>query len=331
VSDAGVKALAGMNLKELSLPEKAKTDLGLKHYLAAIEPPTELDLSRYSSNWHITDAGLKEVAAQRQLRSLDLTQANISDAGLQALAGLAELRTLRLAGLSTKVTDAGMKELLALRNLQLLDLSDTQVTDAGVKELAALKNLRTLHLGGSTQVTSAGLKKLADLSQLRWLSLNGTSISDNDVKDLASFRQLLRLDVRNTKVTKSGAEELRKLLPLCRIVLKEPSAALRLGGVLPIGWSARLLRSARGAGRDTLVPLARGDGLEAGADIRLYPLQFEKELFGALEAQPPREFRLVLQPVGDLRERAVGDDAEPRFDKPEERIAHSQCLRIRGG
>src|SRR5262249_39690729 len=68
VTDSGLKDLAGLNLKDLALPDAALTDLGLKHYLAAIAPPSELDLM----TWEVTDAGLKELAGLKQVRSLSL-------------------------------------------------------------------------------------------------------------------------------------------------------------------------------------------------------------------------------------------------------------------
>jgi Leucine-rich repeat (LRR) protein len=107
VTDAGLKDLAGLKLNQFRVPDPAQTDTGLKHYLTALKPPTELDLSR----WRITDAGLKE------------------------LAGLKDLETLNLQG--TKVTDAGLKELSGLKSLRELNLSRTKVTKSGVEKLKA--------------------------------------------------------------------------------------------------------------------------------------------------------------------------------------------------
>ena len=54
ITDAGLAHLTGMNVNLLDIPTEAKTDLGLKHYLAATKAPTALDLK----GWQITDAGL---------------------------------------------------------------------------------------------------------------------------------------------------------------------------------------------------------------------------------------------------------------------------------
>ena len=69
------------------------------------KPVTGVNLYRT----HVTDAGLKELAALKKLTSLGLNR--------------------------TKVTDAGLKELAPLKNLKLLILGGTNVTDAGMKEL----------------------------------------------------------------------------------------------------------------------------------------------------------------------------------------------------
>ena len=64
---------------------------------------------------------------------VELTGTEVTDAGVKELAALKNLTNLNLS--FTKVTDAGVKELAALKNLTTLDLGETKVTDAGVKEL----------------------------------------------------------------------------------------------------------------------------------------------------------------------------------------------------
>jgi hypothetical protein len=74
---------------------------------------------------------------------LYLGATQVSDLGLKELAALRNLQVLSLH--QTPVTDAGMKELAGLKNLRLLELSGTQVTDVGVKELQrALPNCRII-------------------------------------------------------------------------------------------------------------------------------------------------------------------------------------------
>ena len=114
ITDAGLGHLAGMNLQRLTIPQEAKTDIGLKHYLAALDPKVD---PRLSGGWTITDAGLVHLKGVTQLQTLNLFRTQVSDAGLVHL-----------------------KELIQLKRL---DLRDTQFTDAGVAELQkALPNCK---------------------------------------------------------------------------------------------------------------------------------------------------------------------------------------------
>jgi internalin A len=81
----------------------------------------------------ISDAGLKELTAFKQLQMLDLGNTNISNEGLKELAGLRRLQVLDLGG--TKISDAGLKELAGLQQLQRLILDYTRATKNGVAEL----------------------------------------------------------------------------------------------------------------------------------------------------------------------------------------------------
>ena len=58
------------------------------------------------------------------------------------------------------------------------------------------------------------LDGLADLGeQLEALLLNSTDITDAGVKHLARFQQLKVLELRGTRITNGGLEDLRKALP----------------------------------------------------------------------------------------------------------------------
>ncbi len=165
--------------KKLEIPESTKTDLGLRHYLAAIEPPTTLTLGGWE--WKVTDAGLKELARTKSLQTLSFTGTQLTGANLKALAGLKNLQDLNLSG--TQVTDEGLQELAGLKSLRWLYLVDTQVTDVGLKHLLGLKNLQTLQLEG-TSVTDEGLKVLAGLKSLQDLNVIATNVTDAGPKEL---------------------------------------------------------------------------------------------------------------------------------------------------
>ena len=110
------------------------------------------------SNKKVTDADLKELAAFKDLTTLDLAfTTKITDEGIKNLAALKNLDELDLHG--SKITDKGLKNLAPLKQLKYLDLSETKITDAGLKALAALTSLAHVDLS-DTKVTDAGVKEL---------------------------------------------------------------------------------------------------------------------------------------------------------------------------
>jgi hypothetical protein len=50
--------------------------------------------------------------------------------------------------------------------------------------------------------------------------LQGTKINDAGIKSLKGLTRLNKLDVSDTQVTQGGADELRKSLPNCEVVVK---------------------------------------------------------------------------------------------------------------
>ena len=137
VTDAGLKVLAGLNLRILEIPKECWTDVGLERYLAATRPAGKLKIGNdYAGEWQMTDAGLKMLADRKELHFVSLYNC-------------------------TKITDEGLKELAGLTNLHTLILYRTQVTDEGLKHLAGLKSLRPRYNLEATKVTAVGLKQLA--------------------------------------------------------------------------------------------------------------------------------------------------------------------------
>jgi hypothetical protein len=136
VTDAELQILSGLRLQSLAVGPAARTDLGLKYYLALLEAaPQRLNLSSWTG---LSDAGLKQLeqlAGQAQPWELDLSRTSVTDAGLRSLSALSQLQSLKLG--RTKITDAGLKALTGLKQLRWLDLRETAVTDAGLKELKA--------------------------------------------------------------------------------------------------------------------------------------------------------------------------------------------------
>ena len=77
ITDAGLVHLKGLQLTSLTIPTQARTDLGLKHYLAATETHTSLTLE----SWRVTDSGLVHLRGLTELQTLNLPS-QITDAGI---------------------------------------------------------------------------------------------------------------------------------------------------------------------------------------------------------------------------------------------------------
>ncbi len=99
---------------------------------------------------------LKPVADQ--IKWVDLARTQVTDAGLAQLTAMKNLNRLHLE--NTKITDAGLDKIKGLANLEYLNLYGTAVTDAGIIKLAGLKKLKKLFVWQS-KVTEGGAKKLA--------------------------------------------------------------------------------------------------------------------------------------------------------------------------
>lgn len=171
-------------------------------------------LAIYVPRANVPDAALKELGALKHLRSLNLFGAEVTDAGLKELVPL-PIESLYL-DYARKVTDDGLKNLAGMKKLRSLNLMSTAITEAGLKDLAPLP-LESLALS-LTNVSNAGMKDVANLKQLRTLILFSTAVTDAGLKELVGLKSLQWLDLfGSTRVTNTGAAELRKALPACQV------------------------------------------------------------------------------------------------------------------
>jgi len=206
ISDAGLGHLEGLELDRLEISNEVKTDLGLTHYLAALQPQSSLSLFR----WKITDAGLEQLTDRKSLEVLDLGKTDTSDNGLVHLSGLTNLKELKLP--NTRITDDGLEHLKALTSLEHLVLPH-QITNAGLVHLKELTTLKHLYLSGK-QINDYGLEHLRSLTDLSFLSLSGTKITDAGLLHLKGLVKLERLHLDDTAITDAGLEHLRGLTKL---------------------------------------------------------------------------------------------------------------------
>jgi internalin A len=164
----------------------------------------------------VTGEGFSQLAGLKELQSVSFNQndprhGGLTDAGLKEVAKIKALRTVELS--HTNITDAGLKELAALTNLHALSVTATRVSDTGAEYLSTLENLYTLRLN-HTNVSSMGLQALVALKHLRTLSLVANGITDADLTTIARMDSLKELDLRgNPRITDAGIAALRTALP----------------------------------------------------------------------------------------------------------------------
>jgi Leucine-rich repeat (LRR) protein len=141
ITDEGVAALAGMNLRQLRLPLQALTNTGLKNMVRALDPRCrELSLLGF----RVESSGIESLRRFPRLRQLDLSGVQLDADAWKAVASLRSLQSLHLQG--SNLDDAALEHLASLPELRELELSGTASTAKGLRVLRRAKSLRTLHL-----------------------------------------------------------------------------------------------------------------------------------------------------------------------------------------
>lgn len=172
---ASLKSLQELTLIDLDLTEK---DMVLVGKLATLEKLTisQVPVGKGANKAKVTDKGINELAALKNLSELNLNGTAVSGVGLKEFASVKVLKTLRLT--DSSVTNDSLKTISKFESLEHLGLYKCgKVGDAGLKEIAKLKNLQGLFLG-YTGVTNDGMKDLVNLKNLKRLNLHETKVKD---------------------------------------------------------------------------------------------------------------------------------------------------------
>ena len=153
------------------------------------------------------NALLAHVGVLKELRRLDLSNADIDDAGLQLVMHL-PLQELWLQ--ETSITDASAASLSKMNSLDFLQLNATSLSDVFLEQLEPLPELEDLGLRG-TQVTGAGMKNLSRHPKLKKLDVYSTAVGDSGVAHLVDCQSLTDVGLSLTKVTNATFQYLDKL------------------------------------------------------------------------------------------------------------------------
>ena len=90
-----------------------------------------------------------------------------------------------------------------------LKLARSALSDADLEALPVLPELSVLDLAG-TAISAKGLAALSRQPKLRTLNLAGTATDDSAALGLAGIKSLRRVNLANAKLSKDGANELRR-------------------------------------------------------------------------------------------------------------------------
>lgn len=215
ITDAGMPFLGKLiQLENLNLDGVSITDSGVSH-LKSLSQLKFLSLRRRpveSFSLQITNAGIN---ATPNIPADSRTEVRLTTSALMTLSQLTQLRSLDLTG--AELTDESTEELAKLRHLETLDLSETSIGDSSLCHIAKLTSLEWLDLA-ETLVTASGLKSLSTLRSLESLNLQQTSISDDDLAMLPPLPALKSIWLKGTKVTEVGVQRVKQTHPTLKNV-----------------------------------------------------------------------------------------------------------------
>ena len=234
ISDQGLVSIGKIDsLEKLSLHSINITGTGLAH-LRSLKSLRSLTCESAT-----TDDGLKSIGQMTELRELSLSGPNITCAGTAHLTALDKLETIRFP---TAAMKGDLSPLKKLSKLKKLDLEWSNVDDATLETIAGMENLDTLYMG-FTKLTDACVPTLRTFPKLKDLSLRNTSLTtvgirqlcksglsledlciceisvdDETIQALGTMKSLKTLWMLNVELTGPQLQQLKSLLPKCKIL-----------------------------------------------------------------------------------------------------------------
>jgi len=234
------------NLTRLSIYDSPMTERGF----AAIAGLRRLKTLRLRHCPNIAPSAFTQLARMHSLKDLDVVDTPVGD---DTLALITNLELTRLALNSDNVSDTGMKHVCSILTLNQLEIGKkTRVSDHGLKHLWRLNRLNQFSLF-SPLITGSGFSTLAELPRLYSLRLTSPALTDEAfgylsetpllnhlelgwsgsekaagltdtglqlLGDKANFRHL-SINIRGTKITSAGVDQLRAALKNTRVDVRE--------------------------------------------------------------------------------------------------------------
>jgi len=219
VSDEGLKVLARLPLKELTIDKTVVTGRALET-IGQMKSLEELHLHGLPGT---NPQNVAYLGKLKNLKILDLSRCEeLAGSDLAVLSSLPGLTTLDLSSMQ-HLGDDGVRYIAGLPHLAKLTIGWTKVHDPGLEQLGRVKSLRTLSLEGLL-ITDKGLKQIAKLPQLWNLNLSRSHIDSNAVKTLSQFHTLNKLYVWNCpNLQEKDITQLKAALGGRRVLTSKPS------------------------------------------------------------------------------------------------------------
>ena len=199
-------ALKQFSISYAKIGDEAARTLGTLNSLTSLDLKVQIECS---------PAGLGEILKLKGLRELTLSDRLVNDESLANVGKQSSLQVLNLRSLF--ISDRGLAELRKLQNLQTLRLFlGKDVTRDGLLQLASVpvKDLEITYFNAS----DAEIKELRKLNGLKILKLiNARKVTGASIPYFSELSELKELDIGGGQLTKEQLEELKQVLPKCKI------------------------------------------------------------------------------------------------------------------
>ena len=230
-TDADFRMLGSFTtIKDLTISGKTITD----DTLALLTGLTELE--RLSTDGiQLTDAGYKQFAAFRKLKSLSFfhpafRSEQFTGSGLVHLKVLPNLEKLTFAG--STAGDAALEAIGQLTQLKEFRTWHTAQTQAGNAHLVKLTNLTGLRIGqrlpewgkdSPISFNESSMETLAQIKTLESIELTEARLSAKIIPHLKALPRLTRLKIETVDISAADVEAIKAALPGCKVEHKPMS------------------------------------------------------------------------------------------------------------
>lgn len=186
VGATGLRALKGLGLEELDLPQYMHVEECFAPFLDSLrESKTarhgkslrwiRLSGLRQEDDWPFTKTAVKAMAGKRGIRELVIEACTCDDEALVGLGDIPDLEKLVLTNVSG-FQGTGLRGLGRAKNLKFVTVSGCgNFGDEGVRCLAECGNLHTVDISGAPNVSDDGLTAIAACKTIRLLRIRGTA------------------------------------------------------------------------------------------------------------------------------------------------------------